>query len=402
MPYFNNDLSYKVFPSIEQLSGYLKKANDFDKRDPRQLMSFLQRLAEVDGRLMGLIHKRKMGPKSLKYDIRLPLEFKISDKEKARLSETKRRFRNSNIKNLIEDIVEGVLYSMSAVRLVWANTQFGTMVVRKSTYDLTDLDFSDESDGLSLITQNAKGDLIKNELDPETHIITRFNPLRNRPNFIGSYMRSAMLLSWLKYNSKWDWRDLLKRHGVPSIFGQYPEHFMDDKPKLNQLISSLEKIKSDSLAVLPDTVKLLFDESLKSSNTESFEKFINAANTELDILFHGQNLTTEINKSGSRSAAEVHNQIDDLIIVGEDIEMVQQIITNQYLKKDYQLNYGEPENDYFEFVVVQDEQEDFESNSRIISNLFSDPQLKEKIPIKKSELYSKIGFSQPAEDDEII
>ena len=56
--------------------------------------------------------------------------------------------------DVIEDIVEGVLYSMSAVRLVWANTQFGTMVVRKSTYDLTDLDFSDESDGLSLITQN--------------------------------------------------------------------------------------------------------------------------------------------------------------------------------------------------------------------------------------------------------
>jgi hypothetical protein len=82
--------------------------------------------------------------------------------------------------------------------------------------------------------------------------------------------------------------------------------------------------------------------------------------------------------------------------------MIKKVITNQYLKQDYLLNYGEPRNDFFELVLVEEEQEDFESNSRVIANLFSEPELKNKFPLKKSEVYAKLGFTPPAKDDEVI
>lgn len=403
MPYINGDLSTSLLPTVDQIKKYLRLANTISdskiKRDVRPLMSFLQRLCEVDSYLMGLVHTRKLAVKSFKYDIRLPLEYKISPAEETQLTETKTRFRRSNMSKIIEDAMDGILYGMSAVRLTYDNTNYGTMVIDKFTYDLTDLDFSDTAETLvEIVTDSKSGKFTINELDPEIHIITRHNPLKNRKNYIGSFMRSVMLLSYLKYHTRWDWRDLNKRHGVPSTYATHPEGISDED--VSKLISMVEKLKNDAVAVFPEYVKILYDEALKNDSTTSFEKFVQACNTELAIALHGQNLTTEV-QQGSRAAAEVHNQVDDLIIAS-DLAEVQQIITNQFLRHDYLLNYGEPKNDFFEFVFVREEQEDFESNSRIVTNLFADPEVRKQLPLKKDEVYKKLGFSKPAEGDEVF
>jgi len=400
MPYQNADLTNNILPTVDQLRKYLRLANtptqNGAQRDVRALMTFLQRLCEVDLYLMGLVQTRKLAIQTYPFDIRLPQEYKISPLEEKQLTETKRRFRRGKISDLIADIMNGILYGMSAVRLEWENTPFGTMVANKFSYDLSDLDFSDETNGLYEITNGNT--LTKSELDPEVHILTRHNPLENRKFYIGSFMRSAMMLSYLKYHTRWDWRDLNKRHGIPSTYATHPDGI--DDAEVSKLITMVEKLKNDSVAVFPDYVKILYDDALKNDSKESFNQFISAANTELAILLHGQNLTTEI-KQGSKAAAEVHSTVDDLIIVS-DLSKVQQIISEQYLKHDYLLNYGEPKNDFFEFVFVQDEQEDFESNSRIITNLFSDPELRKQIPLKKSEVYKKLNFTPPADGDEVF
>lgn len=400
MPYKNGDLSNSLLPTIDNVKKYLRLANIVssgkDKRDVRPLMTFLQRLCEVDSYLMGLVQTRKLAVAVYPYDIRLPLEYKMSPLEKQQLAETKTRFRRSNMISVLEDIMDGILYGMSAVRLTYDNTFYGTMVTNKFTCDLSDLDFSNETEGLYELITNEKGDFISNEMDPEIHIITRFNPSKNRKYYIGSFMRSVMLLSYLKYHTRWDWRDLNRRHGVPSTYATHPEGISDED--VNKLLSMVEKLKNAAVAVFPEYVKILYDEALKNDSTTSFEKFVQACNTELAVALHGQNLTTEV-RQGSRAAAEVHSQVDDLIIVA-DLSRVQQIITEQYLKHDYLLNYGEPKNDFFEFVFVREEQEDFESNSRIITNLMTEPEIRKQLPLKKDEVYKKLGFTKPTEGDE--
>jgi len=402
MPFDNRDIRNCLLPTIDQVKKYVKLVNDPDNRDPRWLMSFLQRLDEVDGYFMGLLHKRKAGPKSLKWDIRLPLEFKITPTEKQQLAETKTRFRKSHIFDIFEDVVDGVTYGMGAIKPTWENTSYGSMITKMKTYDVSDLDYDDDdNNGLMELSESKSGNLIKKKLDPETHFLIRHNPKKNRSNYIGSYMRSAMLLSYLKYHTRWDWRDLNKRYGVPSTYATYPEHVGDNKPKIQELIEMVEKLKNDAVAVFPEYVKLLHDEALKTSSTDSFEKFVAAANTELAVLVQGQNLTTEVN-GGSYAASTTHKEESNLIVVGEDVEKIIKVTNNQYLKTDYQLNYGEPRNDHFEIYLVVDEQEDYESNSRIITNLFSDPEFRTNFPLKKSEVYQKLGFTVPQEGDETI
>jgi phage gp29-like protein len=407
MPYTNGDLVNSMLPSMDQVSRYLRLANSanensFSQRDVRPLMTFLQRLGEIDLYLMGLIQTRKLAIESFHYDIRLPLEYKITPTEEKQLLETKRRFRRGKIASLFSTMMDGILYSQSAVQLTWDNTRFGTMVTKREIYDLSDLDFSDETDGLVEYTGTG---LNKSELDPDIHIITRHNPMENRKNFVGSFMRSAMLLSYLKYQTRWDWRDLNRRHGVPGTYGQYPEHWdynnPEDKKKIDAFLAMVEKLKNDSAAVFPESVKILLEKAVINDSKQSFNEFISAANLELAILLHGQNLTSEISKGGSYAAAKVQDRVDDLIIEA-DLKKIEAITSEQYLAKDYLLNYGEPRNDYFELVFLRDEQEDYESNSRIISNIYSDPELRKNLPLKKDDVYKKLGLAKPADGDEIL
>jgi phage gp29-like protein len=403
MPFLNQDLKFSALPNIERIKQYVYKANitnDFSIRDTRPLMSLLQKLTEIDGHLLGLVTTRKLAAKSYNYTIRLSPEYKLSPAEEIRLNETKTRFRRSGIFNLIDDILDGVLYGLFAVRLVWTNTNFGTMVTRKETYDITDLDINTQNEVVFLQTsaKNPNSIVGKEILDPDTHLLLYFNPNKNRKYFIGSYMRTCMLLSYLKYNTRWDWRDLNVRHGNPATYATHPQGISEDE--IQKLLDALAKLKSDAYATFPDYVKILYDEALKSDNTNSFADFVKACNTELSIALHGQNLTTEV-QSGSRAAAQVHNSIDDLIIEA-DLRVIAEVFSNQYLKMDYLLNYGEPLNDFFEFVFLPDEQIDYESNSRIITNIASDPEMRKLLPLKKAEVYQKLGFTKPAEGDEVL
>lgn len=408
MPYFNPDLRRQQLPSIDQLIKYVEKANTENtnntQRDVRPLMSFLLRLCEVDSYLMGLVQTRKLSSKSYKWNIRMPLQYKITPTEEKQLGETITRFKRARMISAVDNILDGILFGMDAVELVWRNTTFGTMVIQKNNYDLTELDFSDQTNGLVSVSSATNGLPIKSEIDPETHLITRHNPLTNRKNYVGSLMRTVMLLSYLKYFTRWDWRNLNSRHGNPSTYATYPEHLdysvPEDKKKIDAVVSMVEKLKNDAAAVFPDWVKVMFDTALKSDQTNSFEQFVQLANVEMAITLHGQNLTTEV-KQGSKAAATIHDKVDDLILVS-DLAIIEDIFTNQYLKHDYVLNYGEPLNDFFEFYFVHEVQQDFESNSRIIQNIVADPELKKTIPLKKSEVYDKLGFIQPQEGDEVI
>ncbi len=408
MPFTNPDLRRSLLPTVDQVIRYLEMANRDNtnniKRDVRYLMSFLQRLLEADPYLMGLVQTRKLACKSYKWNIRLPLQYKITPVEEKQLAETKTRFMRSRMLKLRDNIHDGILFSMDAVNLVWKNTPLGTMVIQKNFYDLTELDFEDEPEGLMHVETLPNGNFTRTLLDPETHIITRYNPLTNRKNFIGSFMRTIMLLSYLKYYTKWDWRNLNTRHGNPSTYATYPEHLdannAEDKKQIDAVAEMVEKLKNDAAAVFPEWVKVIFDTALKADHTNSFKLFVEAANTEMSVTLHGQNLTTEV-KEGSRAAATVHDGIDDLIIVS-DLSIIEDTYTAQYLRKDYQLNYGEPRNDYFEFYHIHEEQYDYESNSRALLNLMDPTTNKPIVPIKKSEVYDKIGYTQPAEGDEVL
>ena len=73
---------------------------------------------------------------------------------------------------------------------------------KKRSYNLTELDFDlDNDDALVFLDTNTNTQFFgRSPIDPETHIVVRYNPLDGVENtFVGSFMRTNLIYSWIKY-----------------------------------------------------------------------------------------------------------------------------------------------------------------------------------------------------------
>lgn len=81
--YKNADLQNNLLPTLAQMKKYIKNAiqTDAQYRDVRQLMSFLQRLPQVDSYLLGLMQTRKIAMLGFPYTIKFPEDIKVDASE---------------------------------------------------------------------------------------------------------------------------------------------------------------------------------------------------------------------------------------------------------------------------------------------------------------------------------
>ncbi len=124
---------------------------------------------------------------------------------------------------------------------------------------------------------------------------------------------------------------------------------------------------------------------------------IKNTNDDIQIAILGQANTTQLPKnSGPRAALQVLNSIRQDILFN-DINNITELI-NQFLRTEYYLSTGNDNVPYkFEFDI--DDFEDYTENANVITYLGNSGL---KIPIKKSELYQKIGYAVPEDKDEIL
>ena len=400
MPYFNGDLSRNLLPSLDQMSRYIQTANRTSKRyrDVRALMSVLQRLPQVDLNLLGLMQTRKLAVLGFDHRIAMPEGIKTSDQETKRLGEISSRFKRSKMKSTFSAIMNGILFGASATRLVWKNMGGETMVVAKKLYELTELDFSlDSDDTLDEIVTDQSGMATRKPLDPETNIIVRYNPLDGIENgFIGSFMRTNMIYAWLKYYDYFNWAKGNEKFADPTIWASYKKGAED--ADIQKVIEGLERLGTDSRAAFSDDVKLDLLEAQRSGSISAHKEFVSTINGEEAISILGQTLTTDVAQKGSFAAANVHNFVRQ-DIMWADLLIIQAVLSEQYVIEDYRQNYGEPADGFPEFQFITDGTEDSESNARIFSEVrTADPTVK----FKKSQLYKKIGFEEPQDTDVVV
>ena len=403
MKYKNPHLSKNMLPTLDQLKKYVQQATNIDikYRDVRPLMSFLQRLPQVDRYLLGLMQTRKIAVLGFPFDIVHPDDITVTEQEKKKLEAIKTRFVKGKIQKLFNTIMNGILFGLSASELTWANDkQYGTMVIGKRNLELTELDFNlDDNDKLNLLVTGNNSILqSQDELDQNSHLYVRYNPLEGIENdFPGSFMRSNMLYVWLKYTDYFNWASANEKFGDPLVVAQY-DKVRTSPEDMATINAGLESLGTAAKASFSKDVELKFIEALRSGITDMHEKFIDQINKEMSISILGQTLTTDITKVGSFAAAKVHNFVRQDILWGDIIEF-QNILTTQYVHKDYFLNYGEPPNGYPHFEFITDEIQDFESNARTLYELkIAYPTMQ----FKKKEVYDRTGWSEPVEGDELI
>ncbi len=378
-----------LFPTFAEALTAVKNADTGG--DPRMLLAVLARLPQADTRIAGLMQTRKLAVLGYDWDV-VPADDTSRAEEIA--GEIKNRMIRAGLNTHFGHILGSVFYGIAGLKINWGNN-----LTTKETFPTISLIPSTSliptSSGVQIIQDEDKLTLSPAD-PPEQYIIARFNPISDvLPNYIGGILRSCLWLSIMKHFNWQDWGKFNEMFAQPLRWAQWKRGASDeDKTTAKQAAS---QIGTDAWAAVSEDVELKFIEAVRTGSIQAYSAFLEAVNSEQSILILGQTLTTELpGKTGSRAAAQVHNLVRQ-DIMWYDIQLLQNTINERYVNVDYRLNFNDPINLRPKFKMIIDEQVNYESNARIVSELKA-----AGVPLKKEEVYEKTGFDVPQEGDKTI
>jgi phage gp29-like protein len=171
----------------------------------------------------------------------------------------------------------------------------------------------------------------------------------------------------MKHFNWQDWAKFNEMFAQPTRWAQWKQGASDEDKIIAK--TAAEQIGTDAWAAVSEDVELKFIEAQRTGSIQAYKELLQAINDELSIIILGQTLTTELaGNSGSKAAAQVHNLVrSDLM--WHDLQLIERTINDQYIVRDYYLNYGNDFTFMPQFKFVTEEQVDYESNARIVAEL---------------------------------
>lgn len=158
----------------------------------------------------------------------------------------------------------------------------------------------------------------------------------------------------------------------------------------------MKQLLKENYVFTSDVIEYKFHQIANSTAGSSFKEIHQELNNSLAIAILGQANTSELPAGGgSRAALEVQRLVSADIMYS-DVIATTALINEQLLPIDFWFNASSKEPPY-EFKIMLAEQTDYESNAVIIREA-----LAAGVPLKKSEVYSKLGFSMPDDTDNVF
>ena len=394
--YIDSSIFSKWLPTLEELFSRLRYADDEDvkSRDSRPLMSILMRIRNIS-RIKGHFLTRRMGAASFNWIIKAhnkPDEARALDVE-SRLEKT--------ISNLIRhhDLTPG--YGASLITIAWNKLTAFTPVVNK-IYMPVDFEKLNENTVQLLFDNNGqlkRGAKI-NRFEDNRYLIDFDDELER-----GGILRSIAANEVLRREAVIDWSNLNKRlkgivHGSVDLDALQKLALSDKQiqEQLTALDSALSKAGEHNILRSLSAIDVQFKTLVDAAAEKSYADFIALLNNENAIAVLGQANTAELpSQGGSRAALQVLNLIRSDILLG-DLLRIQGFINSQLIQFDFNLNYAKGDAPW-EFEFKFDENSDSESSARTLDVIsrFSTP-----LPLLKSEVYDKVGYTPPVQGDDIL
>jgi phage gp29-like protein len=162
---------------------------------------------------------------------------------------------------------------------------------------------------------------------------------RSQPgrHFEGGLLRASVLLYVAQNLSFKDWLIYSQIAGMPVRVAQFePGTPEGDK---QQLLKMLESLGTDAVAVFSKNIDMKFVEPSRGG-AKPYQPLQEYCNREITILWLGQNLTTDVHRTGSHAAAEVHDRVREDLLV-DDIGDEAQTIRRDLLTPMVQARFGD-------------------------------------------------------------
>lgn len=213
----------------------------------------------------------------------------------------------------------------------------------------------------------------------------------------GAQLRALAPL-WLGHMLGWEW--LLQKtelFGSPIRWATYPTGAT--QAEIDTLVSMLRNMGTAAWGAFPQGTQLQLQQGTipgVAGPSEPSERLMALANRACDLLFLGQNLTSEQSGQGARAAAQVHREVE-LDLYENYAAFLVDIINDQLIPNLIQLNWGNRDELPFVEVEIPRPNRDQEKADRD-KLLFGDLGL----PVSLQYLYERHKVPAPAKGDALF
>jgi len=209
--------------------------------------------------------------------------------------------------------------------------------------------------------------------------------------FRGGLARLASFAYLCKAYTIKDWVAFIETYGLPLRIGRYGGEATPEDVKV--LYRAVMNIGTDAAAVLPESMKIDFEQISAGPGNDIFEKFARWADEQTSKAVLGQTMTSD--NGSSQSQAEVHNEVRH-DIAKADAKSVCGSLNRDLVKPYVDLHYGTQDH-YPEIKIMIEEAEDLDM---VMTHTMEAAD--RGVKIKASEVRDKLGYSAPDDDDEIL
>lgn len=378
------------YPTVTEFYTALINANKtFETSDNRKLAEYLVLALIKNSRLRGHVLTRRTAIQSWDWDI-VPIDSTQSN------DALQAKLRLSNIiKTLIKSRISVPLFGFLVLEVGWRLSDNSRVPYLVKSYEPTDVITAKTgaaiiANGNEKIPKSVNSEDILNNSGNYEQILTIIDT--DEEYFRGGLLASAMLNEILRLDMLEEWALWAKKqkgliHGIDRGA---------DKQERSEAETAMRTLLKYNYMISSEYIEFKFEQIANSVAGGSFKELINELNSSISIALLGQANTSELPRGGgSRAALEVQRLVSADIMYS-DVIATENLINEQLLPCDYAFNYSNGTLPY-KFKINLEESNDFESAVTVASEAIS-----AGIPLKKFEVYEKIGYTIPKETDEVI
>jgi len=300
----------------------------------------------TDPHLFSTIQQRKSGVLSLNW------ELQQLDSAQSEFDFINAFLYSINLENLIDQILNTLLFGFTVFEIIWKKDGNYLMPERVEEKP-QEWFFFDQFNNLNLkksFNTNLgiyEGDII----NPLKFVLVQHKPTYQNPYGERVLSRCFWPVTFKRGGLKF-WITFTEKYGNPFMIGKLPRG--SAQTDIDNLLTSLENMVQDAVAVIPDDSSVEIKEAQRSSSVEVFKELMNFMNSEISKAILTQTLTTEVQDTGTYAASKTMGDMLEKV-QHADKRIVEKTI-NKIIDLIYQVNFNSTNKP--KFILYEDEDVD--------------------------------------------
>lgn len=290
-----------------------------------------------------------------------------------------------NIRQLIQDLMYGVLYGFSCIEIIWKKE--GLRILPKTFLYKHPRRFVFNLD--RTLKLRTRQNYLTGEYLPEKKFIYLPFGITDSPYGDGLGRRIWWCVWFKKHGVKYC-LTYLDKFSSPIPVGKYPTGATDEQQQ--QLLDTLSAIQNDTAIVIPEDMDAKFMEAQRTG-TPGYLEFCSFMDAQISKCVLGQTLTTELNEKGSFAASKTHEKVRE-DIKAADSSTIATCLNEHLIRWLVDLNFS-PETPHPRINFVNRIEESWQTAKR-------DLELSKAFPVGARYMYEKYNIPEPGKDELIL